>query len=86
MPSVLSGREGGGGRRSVDVMLPGQEGSGVRLYKGSVNQLCCWGGRVARRGGGGGTAYATAAVGNNVPLLVCKDGRLVVRRQRWRGR
>jgi hypothetical protein len=30
-PSVLSGREGGGGRRSADVMLPGQEGSGVRL-------------------------------------------------------
>ena len=30
-PAVLSGREGGGGRRSVDVVLPGQEGSGVRL-------------------------------------------------------
>jgi hypothetical protein len=27
----LSGREGGGGRRSADVVLPGQEGSGVRL-------------------------------------------------------
>jgi len=30
-PAVLLGREGGGGRRSADVMLPGQEGSGVRL-------------------------------------------------------
>jgi hypothetical protein len=30
-PAVLSGREGGGGRRSADVVLPGQEGSGVRL-------------------------------------------------------
>ena len=36
---ILSGREGGGGRRSVDAMLPGQEGSGVRLHKGSDNQL-----------------------------------------------
>jgi hypothetical protein len=30
-PAVLSGREGGGGRRSADAVLPGQEGSGVRL-------------------------------------------------------
>ena len=30
-PAVLSGREGGGGRWSADVVLPGQEGSGVRL-------------------------------------------------------
>jgi hypothetical protein len=30
-PAVLSGREGGGRRRSADVVLPGQEGSGVRL-------------------------------------------------------
>jgi hypothetical protein len=30
-PAVLSGRESGGGRRSADVVLPGQEGSGVRL-------------------------------------------------------
>jgi hypothetical protein len=30
-PAVLLGREGGGGRRSADVVLPGQEGSGVRL-------------------------------------------------------
>jgi hypothetical protein len=30
-PAVLSGREGGGGRRLADVVLPGQEGSGVRL-------------------------------------------------------
>jgi hypothetical protein len=27
----LSGCEGGGGRRLADVVLPGQEGSGVRL-------------------------------------------------------
>jgi hypothetical protein len=31
MPAVLSGHEGGGGRWSVDVVLPGQEGSYVRL-------------------------------------------------------
>jgi hypothetical protein len=30
-PAVLSGREGSGGRRSADVVFPGQEGSGVRL-------------------------------------------------------
>jgi hypothetical protein len=30
-PAVLFGREGGGGRRSADVVLPGQEGSSVRL-------------------------------------------------------
>jgi hypothetical protein len=30
-PAVLLGREGGGRRRSADVVLPGQEGSGVRL-------------------------------------------------------
>jgi len=30
-PAVLLGREGGGGCRSADVVLPGQEGSGVRL-------------------------------------------------------
>jgi len=30
-PVVLSGREGGVGRRSADVVLPGQEGSSVRL-------------------------------------------------------
>jgi hypothetical protein len=30
-PAVLSGREGSSGRRSADVVLPGQEGSGVRL-------------------------------------------------------
>ena len=30
-PAVLSGREGGEGRRSADVVLPGQEGSSVRL-------------------------------------------------------
>ena len=30
-PAVLSGREGGGGRRSADVVLPGQEGSSARL-------------------------------------------------------
>jgi hypothetical protein len=30
-PAVLLGREGGVGRRSADVVLPGQEGSGVRL-------------------------------------------------------
>ena len=30
-PAVLSGHEGGGGRRSADMMLPGQEGSSVRL-------------------------------------------------------
>ncbi len=30
-PAVLSGREGGGGHRSADVVLPGKEGSGVRL-------------------------------------------------------
>jgi hypothetical protein len=30
-PAVLLGREGGGGRRSADVVLLGQEGSGVRL-------------------------------------------------------
>ena len=30
-PAVLLGREGGGGHRLADVVLPGQEGSGVRL-------------------------------------------------------
>ena len=30
-PAVLSGRVGGGGRRSADAMLPGQEGSSVWL-------------------------------------------------------
>ena len=30
-PAVLFGREGGGGCRSPDVVLPGQEGSSVRL-------------------------------------------------------
>ena len=30
-PAVLSGRECGGGHWSADVVLPGQEGSGVRL-------------------------------------------------------
>jgi hypothetical protein len=30
-PAVLLGREGGDGRRSADMVLPGQEGSGVRL-------------------------------------------------------
>jgi hypothetical protein len=31
MPAVSLGLEGGGGRRSADVVLPGREGSGVRL-------------------------------------------------------
>jgi hypothetical protein len=30
-PAVLLRHEGGGGRRSADVVLPGQEGSGARL-------------------------------------------------------
>jgi len=30
-PAVLLGGEGGGGHRSAEVVLPGQEGSGVRL-------------------------------------------------------
>jgi hypothetical protein len=38
----------------ADAMLPGQEGSGVRLQKGSDNQYVVGGGHVARRGGGGG--------------------------------
>ena len=33
------GLEDDGGRRSADAALPGQEGSGVRLQKGSDNQL-----------------------------------------------
>ena len=55
-PAVLSGREGGGGRRSADAVLPGQEGSDVRLEKGSDNQHVV-GGRGAcdkARGWGGG--------------------------------
>ena len=36
-PAVLLGREGGGGRRSADAVLPGQESIGVRLQKGSDN-------------------------------------------------
>jgi len=30
-PTVLLGREGGGGHLSADVVLPGQEGSGVSV-------------------------------------------------------
>ena len=30
-PAVLLGREGGGGHKSADVVLSGQEGSGIRL-------------------------------------------------------
>ena len=37
-PVVLLGSEGGGGRRSADAVLLGQEVSGVRLQKGSDNQ------------------------------------------------
>ena len=52
-------------------MLPGQEGSGVRLQKGSDNQHVVGvggaGGRVTRRGGGGGMSSATAAIVNDVP-------------------
>ena len=54
MAAVLLGRQGGGGRRSADAVLPGQEGSGVRLQKGSDNQHDVGGGHVARQGGGGG--------------------------------
>jgi hypothetical protein len=54
-PAVLSGREGGGGRRSADAVLPGQEGSDVRLKREvTINMLLGGGGRVTRRGGGGG--------------------------------
>jgi len=56
--AVLSRREGSGGCRSVDAVLPGQEGSGVRLQEGSDNQHVV---------GGGGTSSATAAIVNNVP-------------------
>jgi hypothetical protein len=66
-PAVLSGREGGGGCRSADAVLPGLEDSGVRVQKGSDNQHVVGGGHVARRGGGGGTSSATAAVVNDVP-------------------
>ncbi len=31
MPAVLLGREGGCGRWSADMVLPGQEGSGIRI-------------------------------------------------------
>ena len=53
----FSGREGGGRRRSADAALPGQEGTGVRLQKGSGNQHVV----------GGGTSFATAAVINDNP-------------------
>ncbi len=38
MPAVFSGREGGGGRRLADAVLPEQEGSGIRLKMGSDNR------------------------------------------------
>jgi hypothetical protein len=53
MPAVLSGREGGGGLRSADAVLPGQEGSGVRLQKGSDNQHVVGGGGVWQGAGVG---------------------------------
>ena len=48
-------REGGGFRRSADVVLPGQEGRGVRFYK-VVGGQC-----VARCGGGGGMAASRSS-------------------------
>jgi hypothetical protein len=33
-PAVLLGPEGGGGRKLADVVLSGQEGSGVKVLKG----------------------------------------------------
>jgi hypothetical protein len=65
-PAVLSGREGGGGHRSADAVLPGQEGSGVKLQKGSDNQHVVGGGMWQGAGVGGGTLSAKAAVVNNV--------------------
>ena len=38
------GREGSGGRWSADVALPGQDGSSVKLQKGSDNQHVVGGG------------------------------------------
>ena len=66
-PAVLSVREGGGGRRSADVVLPGQEGSGVRLQKGSDHQHVGGGGMWHGAGVGGGTSSAMTAVVNDVP-------------------
>ena len=48
-------------------MLPGQEGSGVRLQKGSDNQYVVGGARGKARGWGGGTSSAKAAIVNDVP-------------------
>jgi len=79
-----------GGHWSADVVWPGQEGSGVRLEKGSDNQHVVGGG-VWQGAGVGGTASATAAVGNNAPrasrsAAAAFFARMDVRRRRWRGR
>ena len=63
---MLSGHEGGGGCGSVGAVFPGQEGSGVRLKKGSDNQHVV-GGACDKARDGGGTGPTTAAVRNVVP-------------------
>ena len=54
MPAVLLGREGGGGHRSANAVLPGQEGNGIRLQKGSDNQHVVGGGACGKARGWGG--------------------------------
>jgi hypothetical protein len=51
-PAVLSGREGGGGHRSADAVLPGQKGSGVFFARMDV-WACGAEEEVAATGGGG---------------------------------
>ena len=61
--SGIFGREGGSGCGLLDAALPGQEGSSVRLRKGSNNQHVVGGGRVARRRvGGGALGWRSVAV------------------------
>ena len=61
--AVLLGREGGGRCELAVAVLPGQEGSGVRLTKGSDKQHVVGGGGGQGVGVGRSTAFAMAAVG-----------------------
>ena len=61
--AVLLGREGSGGCGPTSALLPGQEGSGVRLTKGSDNEHVVGGGVWLGAGVGESIAFTMAAVG-----------------------
>jgi hypothetical protein len=82
-PAVLSGREGGGRCRSVVVVLPGQEGSSVRLYNEHVVGGGVWQGAGVE---GARRPLRLPSETTSLALLSSQGWTFDVRRRRWWGR